>query len=53
MQLEQLEALLEHEKAEGQAREQRHRLTVERLRRQITSLQVHTHPSDGKYAPFA
>ncbi len=40
MQLEAVEALLEHERAEGQAREQRHKLTVERLRRQITTLQV-------------
>lgn len=53
MQLEQLEALLEHEKAEGQAREQRHKLTLERLRRQITSLQVHTRLSDCNTASLA
>lgn len=39
-QIEALEALLEHERGEGRAREQRHKLTVERLRRQVTDLQV-------------
>lgn len=39
-QLEALEALLDHERGEGRAREQRHKLTVERLRRQIADLQV-------------
>jgi hypothetical protein len=39
-QIEALEALLEHERGEGRAREQRHKLTVERLRRQVADLQV-------------
>lgn len=37
--IEALEALLDHERGEGRAREQRHKLTVERLRRQIADLQ--------------
>lgn len=40
LQMEALEALLEHERGEGRAREQRHKLTVERLRRQISDLQA-------------
>ena len=38
--VEAAEAALEAERREGRAREARHKLTVERLRRQIVELQV-------------
>lgn len=38
--MEAVEAVLEAERKEGKAREARHKLTVERLRRQIVELQV-------------
>ena len=37
--IEALEALLDTEKKDGRAREARHKLTVERLRRQMVELQ--------------
>ena len=42
-QVEALEAVLEQTKRDGKAKEARHRLTVERLRRQIVELQVMRH----------
>ena len=43
--MEALEAVLEQVRRDGKAKEARHRLTVERLRRQIVELQVRWAPA--------
>ena len=43
VQVEAVEAVLEQERKAGNAKDARHKLTVERLRQKLVELQVHAH----------